>query len=147
METFCTFLSGRGEFGARSRTDTIYLHVGSKGYRSVHGHNAEQRAGGGPEDHGHAAAGDRVATKGDNYEPEGDNQRINVQAEPLRGSEPACGGRRREAAGVEEHDGRRIPGHHGHSGPVGTDFTDAETEIGKSRGMHVEENRTASKVN
>lgn len=79
VETFSTFLpSSRGEFRARLRTDAIYLHVGAQGYGPVHGHNAEQRPGGGPEDHGHAAAGDRAAAKGDHYEPKGDNQGTNV---------------------------------------------------------------------
>lgn len=143
VETFSTFLPGCcGEFRARLRTDAVYLHVGAQGYGLVHGHDAEQRAGGGSEDHGDAAAGDRAAAEGDHNEPKGDNQGTNVQAEPLREPKPPRGGTRRETAGVEEHDGGCIPGHHGHSGPAGTDFTDAETETGESRGRRGEESST-----
>ena len=142
VETFSTFLPGCcGELRARLRTDAVYLHVGAQGYGLVHGHDAEQRSGGGPEDHGHAAAGDRAAAEGDHYEPKGDNQGTNVQVEPLREPEPPCGGTRREAAGVQEHDGGRVPGHHGHPGPAGTDLTDAQTEAGESRGRRAAEGR------
>lgn len=144
METFSTFLSGCcGELRARLRTDAVYLHVGAQGYGLVHGHDAEQRAGGGLEDHGHAAAGDRAAAKGDHYEPKGDNQGTNVQVEPLREPEPPGGWTRRETAGVQEHHGGCIPGHHGHSGPAGTDFTDAETETGEPRGRQAVEGRSS----
>lgn len=135
VETFYTFLPGCcAELGTRLRTDAVYLHVGAQGYGLVRGHDAEQRSGGGPEGHGLAAAGDRAAAEGDHHEPEGDNQGTNVQVEPLREPEPPGGGTRREAARGEEHDGGCIPGHHGHPGPAGADFTDAQTETGESRG-------------
>ncbi len=123
-----------GELRARVRTDAVYLHVGAQGYGLVHCHDAEQRPGGGHEDHGHAATGDGAAAEGDHYEPKGDNQGTNVKVEPLREPEPPGGGTRRETAGVEEHDGGCIPGHRGDSDPAGTDFTDAQTETGESRG-------------
>lgn len=79
METFSTFLSGRrGQFGARTRTDAVYLHFGSQKYGLMHGLDAEQRAGGRPEDHGHAAAGDGAAAEGDHHEPKGDHQGTDV---------------------------------------------------------------------
>lgn len=139
METFSTFMPGCcGEFRARFRTDAVYLHVGAQGYGLVHCHDAEQRPGGGPEDHSHAVAGDRAAAKGDHYEPKGDNQGTNVQVEPLREPEPPGSGTWRETAGSEEHDGGCFPGHHGHSGSARTDFTDAETKTGESRGRQAE---------
>lgn len=145
METFSTFFPAcRGELRARLWTDAVYLHVGAQGYGPVRGHDAEQRAGGGPEDYGHAASRDRAAAERDHTEPKGDDQGTNVQVEPLREPEPPGGGTRWQAAGVEEHDGGCIPGHRGHSDPAGTDFTDAETETGESRGRQAEER---SKVN
>lgn len=142
METFSTFLSGCcGQFGARTRTDAVYLHFGAQEYGLMHRVDAEQRAGGGPEDHGHAAAGDGAAAEGDHHETKGDNQGTDFQTQPLRGTVSARGGTRREAAGLQEHDGRRIPGHHGHSGPARTDFTDAETKTGEPGGMHVDEQK------
>lgn len=137
VETFSTFLSGCcGQFGARTRTDAIYLYLGAQEYGLMHGFDAEQRAGGGPEDHGHATAGDRAAAKGDHHEPKGDNQGTDVQTQPLRGTDSPRSGTQREATWVQEYDGGCIPGHHGHSGPAWTDFTDAETKTGKPRGMH-----------
>ncbi|KAI4832389.1 hypothetical protein KUCAC02_015358, partial [Chaenocephalus aceratus] len=128
---------------ARLRTDAVYLHVGAQGYGLVRGHDAEQRSGGGPEGHGLAAAGDRAAAEGDHHEPEGDNQGTNVQVEPLREPEPPGRGTRREAARGEEHDGGCIPGHHGHPGPAGADFTDAQTETGESRAVQPREQHRA----
>lgn len=130
-------LGGFGRLRARLRTDAVYLHVGAQGYGPVH--DAEQRAGGGLEDHGHAAAGDRAAAEGDHHEPEGDNQGAYVQVEPLRESEfplcfRSCRGTRREEARVEEHHGGCIPGNHGHPGTAGTDFTDAQAETGELGG-------------
>ena len=144
VETFCTLFSGCwGELRARPRTDAVYLHVGAQRYGLVHRHDAKQRAGGRPEDHDHTAAGDRAAAKGDHCESKGDDQGTNVQVDPLRESEPpGGGGSRREAAGVQEHDGGCITGHHGNSGPAGADFTDAQTETGESRGMQAEERST-----
>lgn len=150
LETFSTFfLGGYGKLRARLRTDAVYLHVGAQGCGLVHGHDAEQRSGGGPEDHGHATAGDRSAAKGDHHEPKGNNQGTDLEVEPLREPElPGGGGTWRQAAGVDEHDGGRVPGHHGHSGPVGTDFTDAQTEAGESRGREaVAREADRSKVN
>lgn len=140
METFSTLLPGRsGRFGARLwRTDAVHLYVGAQGYGLVRGHHAKQRSGGGPEEHGHTAAGNRAAAEGDHHEAEGDNHRTHVQAEPLRGSEPPRSGTRREATGLQEHHGGCIPGHHGDPGPAGTDFTDTQTETGEFRGRQVE---------
>lgn len=140
METFSTFLPGCcGEPRARLRTDAVYLHVSAQGYGLVHSYDAKQRPGGRPEEHYHTTAGDRAAAKGDHCEPKGDNQGTNIQVEPLREPEPPCGRRTwRSAAGVEEHDGGCISGHYGYSGPAGTDFTDAQTETGESRGRKAE---------
>ena len=102
-------------------------------------HDAEQRAGGGPEDHGHAAAGDRAAAEGDHHEPEGDHQGTHLQTQPLRGTGAPRGRRQRQAPGPQEHHGRRVPGHHGHAGPAWTHFTDAETKTGKPGGMRADE--------
>lgn len=149
METFSTFFPGcYRELRARLRTDAVYLHLGAQGCGLVHGYDAEQRSGGGPEEHGHATAGDRAAAKGDHYEPKGDNQGTNVQVEPLREPELPGGGTWWETAGVDEYDGGCVPGHRGYSGPVGADFTDAQTETGESRGREAEDCRTdRSKVN
>lgn len=148
METFSPLLPVccRG-LRAGLWTDSVYLHVSSQRRGLVHRGDAEQRTGGRPEDHNHSAAGDRAAAEGDHCEPKGDNQGANVQAEPLRESEPpGGGGTRGEETGGQEHHGGCISGYRRHSGAAGTDFTDAQTETGESGGRLTREALTAQKV-
>lgn len=139
MDTFAALL--RGVFfriRAGVRRHAVRVHVGAEGRGLVRGHDAEQRAVGGPEEHRAAASGDRPAAEGDHHEPEGDHPRADGQAEPLRGR---AGGRRsgaesrrtQEGAG-QEHHGGRVQNSRGHAGATRAHFSHAKTEAGEPGG-------------
>lgn len=140
--------SGQGP-GARLRPDAVHLHVRAEGRGPVRGHAAEQRARRGPEEHGHAAEGDRAAAEGDHHEPEGDYTRADLQTRALRESKRprAWGGARRrrrreeEGAGHQEHHGGCVQGAHGHSNAAVPDSTVPETEVGELGGKYFQLNR------